>query len=144
MNDPSKSSSTPAGYLMVLRQGDDVIAELEALASRETIDGATFCGFGFAGSVTFGFFDYELKDYVPREFHSLEMAALQGSIAWKDDKPSIHMHGVGAGDDYKAIGGHILGLRVGRGSVELTITVSGMRLARVYDEAIGANVLQLG
>jgi predicted DNA-binding protein with PD1-like motif len=128
----------------VLKQGDDVIAELEDPESGEAVDGATFNGFGFAGSVTFGFFDYELKDCVPKEFHCLEMAALQGSMAWKDGKPSIHMHGVGAGDDYKAVGGHILGLRVGRGWIELTITVSGMRLSRGHDEAIGANVLQLG
>ena len=72
------------------------------------------------------------------------MAALQGSIAWKDGKPSVHMHGVGAGDDYNAVGGHILGLTVGRGSIEVTITLSGMRLTRVRDEMIGANVLHLG
>ena len=69
MSDPaSKWWPTPTGLLMVLRQGNDVLAELEDLTSREAIDGATFCGFGFAGSVTFGFFDYDRKEYVPKKF----------------------------------------------------------------------------
>lgn len=136
-------ASTPNGYLMVLRQGDDVIAELERLAELESIEGATFSGFGFAGLVRFGFFDYAKAEYVPREFTNVEMGSLNGSIAWKDGKPSIHMHGVGAGDDYKAVGGHVLQLIVGRGSVELVVTNAGRRLSRALDETIGANILRL-
>ena len=128
---------------MVLRQGDDVVAELERIAERQAIDGATFTGFGFAGLVTFGFFDFDRAEYVPREFRNLEMASLNGSIAWKDSKPSIHMHGVGAGDDYVAVCGHVLRLIVGRGSMELAVTMAGRRLSRARDELIGANILRL-
>lgn len=144
MSDPTSTSmATPTGYLMVLRQGNDVLAALEALAVRTGIGGATFSGFGFAGRATFGFFDVERGDYVPQEFADLEMVALQSSLAWQDGKPSVHMHGVGAGADHRAVGGHVLALIVGRGSMELTITVAGKPLMRAHDAAIGANVLQL-
>ena len=39
---------TPAGYPMVLTEGGDLFAELEVLALREDIPGASFTGFGFA------------------------------------------------------------------------------------------------
>jgi hypothetical protein len=37
----------PAGYLMVLRQGDSILNEIEALAQAEKIPSATFSGMGF-------------------------------------------------------------------------------------------------
>lgn len=49
MSGTVKWMRTPAGYLMVLTEGDDLFAELEALALREDIPGAGFTGFGFTG-----------------------------------------------------------------------------------------------
>lgn len=37
----------PAGYLMVLRQGDDILKEIEQLAINENIQSANFTGMGF-------------------------------------------------------------------------------------------------
>ena len=47
---------TPTGYLMVLRQGADVFARLEHLATAEAIPSASFTGLGFVHA-TFGFWD---------------------------------------------------------------------------------------
>jgi hypothetical protein len=41
------------------------------------------------------------------------------------------------------VGGHVLGLVVGRGSFEVSVTVHPNRLERRLDPDIGANVLQL-
>jgi len=51
--------STPDGFLMVLRQGDDVLARLGTLMVDKDIPSAILSGFGFAGQITFGFFDFE-------------------------------------------------------------------------------------
>ncbi|GGC75242.1 PPC domain-containing DNA-binding protein [Chelatococcus reniformis] len=135
--------STPTGFLLVLRQGDDAFAALERLTSDHAIPAASFMGFGFAGEVTFGFFDAESRQYQPRTFHDVELASMTGSLAWKDGRPSIHAHGVAGRKDFAAVGGHLLGLKVGTGSLEITVIVHDQRLERATDAAVGANVLQL-
>lgn len=142
MSEATKTLRTPGGYLMVLTEGDDLFAELTALALRADIPSASFTGFGFAGKVSFGFFDFDKRDYDPATFENREMTGINGTLAWKDGKPSIHAHGVGGGPDFKVSGGHLLGLVVGRGSLEVTITVHDTRLERREEASIGANILR--
>ncbi|MCK8491568.1 DNA-binding protein [Spirosoma sp. RP8] len=137
-----KYMSTPTGYVMVLRQGDNVLYELEQLAVNEKIPSASFSGFGFVHP-TFGFWNAEKKDYDPKSMRDTEMASMTGSIAWKDDKPALHVHGVVTDKNFNAFGGHILALEVGTGSVEITITVHKKRLEREVDQTTGAAVLRL-
>jgi len=143
MSDSRKTLRTPTGHLMVLTEGDDLFAQLEALALRENIPGASFTAFGFAGKVSFGFFDFDKRDYNPATFENREMTGINGTLAWKDGKPSIHAHGVGGGADFSVSGGHLLALVVGRGSLEVTITVHDTRLERTEEPSIGAKILRL-
>jgi predicted DNA-binding protein with PD1-like motif len=138
-----KAIPTPTGWLMVLTEGDDLFAELVVLAHHRNIPSASFTGFGFAGEVTFGFFDFDKRDYNPSRHANREMTGINGTLAWKDGKPSVHAHGVGGGSDFSVVGGHLLGLIVGRGSLEVTITVHERRLERREDASIGANILRL-
>ncbi|TLM91260.1 DNA-binding protein [Hymenobacter jeollabukensis] len=137
---PTKYTRTPTGFLMVLRQGDNVLQELEQLAVRENIPSASLTGLGF-GHPTFGFWNAQTKTYAPKAFRDLELASLTGSIAWKDGKPALHLHGVGADKEFKPVGGHLLALEVGTGSVELTIVVHDQKLSRAEDPRNGATVL---
>ncbi|GAB3988071.1 DNA-binding protein [Spirosoma daeguense] len=139
---PAKYIKTPTGYVMVLRQGDNVLAELEKLTLVEKIPSASFIGFGFVHP-TFGFWNAKKKDYEPKAMRDMELASMTGSIAWKDEKPALHVHGVVTGKDFKAFGGHILAMEVGTGSVEITITVHPNQLNRETDQATGAAVLRL-
>jgi len=134
---------TPTGFLMVLRQGDDVLAHLENLASQENIPSANFSGMGFVNA-KFGFFNFKTKEYEPKEFKDVELASMNGSIAWQNGKASLHMHGVVTGRDFKAYGGHLLAASVGTGSVEIMVTVHQQKLERIKEEPLGANVLNLG
>ncbi|GAB3342812.1 hypothetical protein GCM10027299_57960 [Larkinella ripae] len=140
---PKRYIRVPAGYLMVLRQGDDVFAHLEAFAQTEKIPSATFTGMGFV-NVKFGYFNRKTKQYDPKEFEDVELASLTGSIAWQDQKPSLHIHGVVTDKRFQAYGGHLLAATVGTGSVEIMITVHDKPLQRVMEQPLGANVLQLG
>jgi predicted DNA-binding protein with PD1-like motif len=140
--EPPKYVKVPAGYLMVLRQGDDVFSELEKLAMNEKIPSANLSGMGFV-NVKFGFFNFETKEYEPKEFKDVELASMSGSIAWKEGKPSLHCHGTVTGKDFTAHGGHMLGATVGTGSVEIIITVHDKQLERITEQPLGANVLNL-
>lgn len=136
-------SKTSSGFLMVLREGDDVIASIENFVKEQQIPSGSFTGIGFAGAVTFGFFDFNQKKYNPKTFNKVEMGSLTGSIAWSEGKPSQHIHGVATDDQFRAYGGHILALKVGTGSMEIYITVNQEKLERKMEQPLGANVLQL-
>lgn len=141
--DQCRYIKTPTGYLMVLRQGDNVLAHLEDLAKKENIPSAAFTGIGFAADVTFGFYDFQAKKFNPKTFSKVEMGSLTGSIAWNEKGPSIHMHGVATDDQFNAYGGHILSLHVGTGSMEIYVTVNDQKLERKVEQPLNANVLQL-
>jgi predicted DNA-binding protein with PD1-like motif len=143
MTDHKRYIPTPNGYLMVPRQGDDVFARLEALMREEKIPAATIAGFGFLSTATFGYFDFETKEYRPKTFNDLELTNLTGTLAWKEGKPAIHAHGVAGDESFRTFGGHVLSLEVGRGSLEISVVVIPTRLERAVDAEIGANVLQL-
>ncbi|MBZ4037627.1 DNA-binding protein [Flavobacterium sp. 17A] len=136
-------TKTPQGYLMVLREGDNVLALIENLAKEQNIPSANFTGIGFAQDATFGFYDFSEKKFHPKTFNKVEMGSITGSIAWSGDKPSIHMHGVATDNKFDAYGGHILGLKVGTGSMEIYITVNPEKLERKVEQPLNANVLQL-
>ncbi|MHA6767449.1 PCC domain-containing protein [Sphingobium ummariense] len=57
--------ATPTGYLMVLREGGDLIACLEAITQAEDIPSASILGFGFVEKARFGFFNHEKDAYAP-------------------------------------------------------------------------------
>ncbi|WP_210521663.1 PPC domain-containing DNA-binding protein [Hymenobacter terricola] len=139
---PANYLRTPNGFLLVLHPGDNVLHELEQLAIREKIPSASFTGFGFVHP-TFGFWNAAKKEYDPKAFRDTELASMTGSIAWKDDKPALHVHGVVTDKNFTAYGGHLLALEVGTGSVEITIVVHPRRLTREVDECTGAAVLNL-
>ncbi len=133
----------PAGYLVVLRQGAPVLERLKALAIQEQIPSASFSAIGFT-DITFGFFNFNTKQYTPKTFKNVELASMTGSIAWQGDQVSIHAHGVVTDESFRAYGGHILEATVGTGSVEILVTVHDKILQRHAEDPPGANVLQLG
>jgi len=138
-----KVMKTPTGYLVVLRHGDNVLQSLEQLAQTEKIPSASFTGIGFMSEATFGFYDFNRKQFDPKTFRNVEMANMTGSIAWKEGKPSIHAHGTVTDGTFNSVGGHLLGLTVGTGSCEITVVVHPERLERFVDPEIQANVLGL-
>jgi predicted DNA-binding protein with PD1-like motif len=140
--DTARYVKTPAGFLMVLRQGDDVFKEIEKMALAEKMPSANFTGMGFVNA-KFGFFDFKTKTYKPKDFKDVEMASMTGSIAWQKEKPSLHVHGVVTDASFQAFGGHLLSATVGTGSLEITVIVHDKKLARRMEEPLGANVLQL-
>ncbi|MFD1604448.1 PPC domain-containing DNA-binding protein [Flavobacterium artemisiae] len=142
-SDKCRYTKTPQGYLMVLREGDNVLNLLEGLAKEEKISAAYFTGIGFAQEAVFGFYDFEKKKFNPKSFYKVEMGSLTGSLAWKEGSPSLHIHGVATDKDFNAFGGHILALTVGTGSMEIYITTYNEKLERKTEQPLNANVLQL-
>lgn len=143
MSDARRYIATPTGYLMVLREGDDVIACLEAITQAEDIPSASISGFGFVEKARFGFFNHGKGAYDPGDFRRLEITNLNGTLAWKDGRPSVHAHASGGDVLFGVVGGHALALTVGKGSFEITVIVHSERLERRVELSVGGNVLHL-
>ena len=135
-----KYTKVDGGYMMVLREGDNVFNELESLAKAENIPSAVFTAIGFA-EIEFGFFNYKTRSYKKKKMKGGEVAPMFGSLAWKENKPSVHAHGVLTTKKFKAYGGHILSAIVGKGSLEIKVNVHDKKFARLRDEQLGADVL---
>lgn len=142
MDSGKRYVKVPAGYLMVLRQGDNIFEQLEKFAQVEKIPSANFTGMGFV-DITFGFFDFQSKKYNPRDFSKVELASMHGTIAWKSDTVAIHAHGVVGDSNFQSFAGHILKATVSTGSVEIMLIPHDQRFVRKKDNAIGADVLQI-
>lgn len=139
---PKRYIKVPEGYLMVLEQGDDILKQLENFAVAENIPSANFTGMGFV-NMEFGFFNFSTKQYEPRKFNDVELASMQGTLAWQKGKVSIHAHGVVTDRNFEAHGGHILNGVVGTGTLEVMILVHDKKFERIKDEKKGYNVLCL-
>ena len=127
---------------MVLKQGDSLFKELKILALKENIPSASFTGLGFVNA-EFGYFNAKKKEYKKEIFKNMELASLDGSIAWQNATPSIHAHGVGGDEKFRAKAGHLMSVEVSTGTLEVMIRVNEKRLERRKDEVLGANVLDL-
>lgn len=141
-NGTVRYTKVPSGYLVVLHQGDSLMNELEALTRNEQIPSASFSGQGFV-NVRFGFFDAKSKQYKPKDFNKVELSGMTGTLAWQNNKPSVHAHGVAAGSDFVAHAGHILSASVDTGTLEILVVVHDKKLQRRKDEQLGANILHL-
>jgi hypothetical protein len=130
------------GYLMVLKQGDNVFEQLELLMKQEKIPGAVLTGIGFA-DMEIGHFNAKKKKYKSKHFKGGEVAVLHGSLAWKGEQPSVHIHGVLGNKHDRARAGHILQATVGTGTLEINILLYTKKLERKRDEELGADVLQI-
>lgn len=130
-------------WLLRLDKGDLLIKELSSLAEAENLQGAWISGLGGALWAELGFYDLDAQKYRWKKLDQLlEITNLQGTVAWQDDRPAIHVHGTFSTPDMKAFGGHVKELEVG-GTCEIMLhTWHKGRLNRGKDTATGLNTLR--
>ena len=131
-------------YLVRLDKGEELISRLEQLAAEQDIAGGWISGVGAALSVELGFYQMDKKVYSYRKLDRLmEVVSLGGPLAWHDDSPAIHLHGVVSDEQAQTYGGHVKKLIVG-GTCELFIHVwNKLQLQRTPSEEVGLNLLDL-
>ncbi|MDP1965043.1 MAG: DNA-binding protein [Reyranella sp.] len=131
-------------FALVFDTGDSVMDLLRAFAVQEKISGAQFTGIGAFGAATLGYFDWEKKDYVGRDFaEQMEVASLTGDVAVGPDRaPAIHVHCVLGRRDYSALAGHLVKATV-RPTLELVLTESPVHLRKKHDPNSGLALIDL-
>lgn len=135
------------GYNWVVRleKGENLMACLNELITKEKIESAWVSGLGGVSSAELGFYDLSKQAYHWQRFDELmEITALQGNIAVDEaGKPVVHLHGTFGRSDMSAIGGHVKDFEVA-GTCELFLHkwYEGA-LQRKHDDAVGLNLLDL-
>jgi predicted DNA-binding protein with PD1-like motif len=131
-------------YLMRLERGERVVASILQLVAQLKIDGAWVSGVGGVSQAEIGFYNLDIRKYQRQTFDkTLEITALQGSVAWDGTEPVAHLHVTLSDDTMQAVGGHLLEATVG-GTCELFLHVWNRgKLTREFDEATGLKLLQI-
>ena len=130
-------------FALIFDKGDEVVKELTAFATRETVAAAHFTAIGAFSDVTLGYFDRERKDYTKIPVREqVEVLSLVGDIALQDGEPKLHAHVVVGKADGTAHGGHLLDARVWP-TLELILTESPKALARRSDRESGLALIDL-
>ena len=141
-NDPEgRYISTPTGYLMVLRAGDNVFAQLERLA-RRAVTQRQFHWLGLRARHlrVLGRVEEGLRSaQVPRRGDGKHggQCRVEARRALHPCSRRRRRQGL------PRYGGHLLDLEVSTGSMEITLLRHEKRLERVLESCTGANVLGL-
>lgn len=138
-----KLYQNPQGSILILQRGEELIATLETYAKENNLAGAWLqSGLGGSGSVVLSFYDLKTRQYIDQTFDEpLEILSLQGNLAWVDNKPFWHVHGVFGRRDYQTISGHVQSLSIAL-TGELLITPLDTKLTRNYDEETGLKLIE--
>ncbi len=133
-------------FVVIMEEGEEVAAGLDAFARRMDIDAASFTAVGGVRAATLGFFDLEIHDYRPIKVEEQsEVVSFLGDITRAHDdesKPKVHAHLVVAGSHGRTTGGHLLEAWV-RPTFELVVTESPAHLRRTYEPDRGLSLIDL-
>jgi len=124
-------------YAVIFETGDIFPKGLMEFAQEHSLGAAHFTAVGAFERATFGYFDWQKKDYlkIPIE-EQVEVLSLIGDIALYEGKPQIHAHAVVGKSDGSAHGGHVLEAHV-RPTLEVILTESPRHLQKKYDPETG-------
>jgi predicted DNA-binding protein with PD1-like motif len=138
-------------YVLVLERGDELIAEVKALAERERLRAAEFTGIGAVASARLAAFDPDSREYVDiPDPGQTELVSLNGRITLpKDADPAdppperqLHVHCVLSREDGSTIAGHVFELVI-RPTCEVFVAESTEHVARTEDPDSGLPVISL-
>lgn len=127
--------------LIVLKIGEELHEMLGNYAREHELKSAWVEGLGSASDMTLGYYKLGEKQYSWKDFSDAhEILSLQGNLAWIDDEPVWHIHGVFGNDNFNTVGGHVKELTVGP-TCELHITPFDAPLTRIFDDETGLKLL---
>lgn len=131
-------------FALIYEPGDEVVAGLMRFAKVHKPRSAHFTAIGAFQDVVLSYFDWETKKYqeIPVN-EQVEVVALAGDIAWKDDgEPVVHAHVVVGRSDGSTRGGHLKTAHV-RPTLELVLVEYPKHLERKHDAETGLALIRV-
>lgn len=137
-----KSFTQHDNTLLMLEKGEELISTLVQYAKDQSLQGGWVTIIGGSQSLTIGFRDPALKQYIWKEYNEpLEIVGLQGNLAYINGEPSWHIHGTFSRADYSVIGGHVKSCLIGL-TGEVYLQPNATKLVRELDPTTGLNLIK--
>jgi predicted DNA-binding protein with PD1-like motif len=126
-----------------LESGDEVIGSLTRLAKLEDFGFAAISGLGAVRAATVAYYNTETREYEKHELdEQMEVTALVGNVAHKDDAPFPHVHATFGRRDLSTLGGHVF-RAVAHSTLEMWLSTEPDHIVRLPDEETGLSLLDL-
>jgi len=128
-------------YVIRLEIGDEISNSLKTLVKKEEIRGGFFYGLGAVNKVSLGYFDVEKKEYKEKSFEQdFELTSMVGDVAFSGDKIIVHAHVTLAGEDFRAVAGHLNRATV-TATTEIVFNPVEGKLSKKTDPLTGLNLM---
>ena len=127
----------PLTYAVVLRTGEEAVAQLAEFVREQEVEAASVTAIGAFQRAVIGWFDWETKQYrrIAVE-EQVEVLSLIGDVAVSEGHPSLHVHAVLGRKDGSVVGGHLLEGIV-RPTLEVILIQPPSYLRKVRDPETG-------
>mgnify|MGYP001596619523 FL=1 len=122
-------------------RGEDALVILKTMA-KEKDASFSFAMIGACSFVELGYYDFEKREYFSKEFReeNMEIVSVNGNVAWNENEPIVHAHGVFSNEKYKCFGGHISRLTISI-TGEVVIDWLPEKIMKRYDKETGLKLL---
>ena len=131
-------------YLLRIDRGEEIVEQVLLFAEKENVVLADVSALGATDDFTVGVFDLTEKQYYPHTYTgNHEIVSLTGTLTTKDGKHYQHLHLSAGNAKGDVVGGHLTRAVVSA-TCEMTVRVLPGRVDRVFDEALGINLIQFG
>ena len=132
---------SPNKSILKIEKDEECLSILKSLAKERDVSFHFFI-IGACSLVELSFYDLKTKKYSNKEFgnENIEILSVNGNVAWDENEPIVHVHGIFSHENYECFGGHV---------VKLIISVTGeviihwlpSKLGRKYEEETGLKLL---
>ncbi len=140
-----KSRKGNTHHVLVLAEGEEVVQTILDYCVREKIQAAWIQGMGAVKHVQVGYYDQKTREYILKiETGPFEVASMQGNIATATSGPFMHLHAALSrmDDSLECLGAHVKQAVVAV-TLEIMLTPFEVPAARVYNEKVGINLLDI-
>ena len=124
-----------------IEKGEDCLEILKSLA-KERDKSFLFSIIGACSLVELSYYDLKNRKYFSKEFteENMEILNVNGNVAWSEDEPIVHAHGVFSNENYETFGGHVVKLVISL-TGEKIIYLLPQKIIKKYDEETGLKLL---
>ena len=130
-------------YVVRLDRGEEIIASLTELCTKEKIVLGSIEGLGAADHVVVGLYNVGKKEYHKTEFNGpMEITALTGNVSRKDGEVYLHIHISLCDEQMRLLGGHLNECRISA-TCELFVRAIPGQVNRRFDaDGVGLNLYE--
>lgn len=131
--------------IVAIEKGEEFISTITNFA-KERGTSFTFSMIGGASEVEIAFFDMNKKEYTSKIFkpgysQNIEIVTVTGNVAWYEDEPMIHAHGIFSNEEYHTFAGHVIKIIISI-TGETMINWLPEKIQREFDEEICLKLLK--